>query len=585
MPETGLPYQNPYRAVGGQTFAGGSSNAMLALQDPSKARLALLQARRRAIAGMGAPVSQQDLYSDTAHGSFDFGSGGGRGRNTQGDVRIGNVPGTMSPPSPTSPYAGGSGGGGLGDFYTRQTQNNGQDITDPITGMAAAPSSFDRLQYNKGMEKAGQFGAEGVGNQYLDAQASRNPAAMGQAASTLNSFRNARQYIQQNVAPGRENAGAGMQVHGVGGAGVQNGPFGQLNWATGQWSNPAHMAKGGPVNMPRPYMVGEKGPEEFEGIDGFKQILGMNGPEVGTFGEPGKVIPNDKLSPRMQLMKHRAMGMDTKGVTHAAGGAFVDPFAKPAPLVPHVNAPNIEASPISRFFQPVGDYLSDFGDWASTPFVSPTSLPAEPNAPSFARKHPEAAAEIARNAVDSRSHGDVGPQVYPGQQSRMDAASSAYQEPNWNAPVPENPFAGPAWNVEQDPRYAGNLPTTPAPLPNYPPPPLSATIPALNVPTTVWDRMSQHGASELSGQPEGTRAFQVQNPERGFSGVASVSNAPAKERTIEGIPISEWFRRAANRQGIANKYAQVPSDSAQPAINSRMMRNNRRTSIGLPMGT
>lgn len=575
-PGTVTDPNNPYKAIGGQTFGGGSSNAMYALQNPQASRMALMKAKMRAQAGMGAPVSQQDLYSDTAYGQFGFGDGSSRGggQNSQRNVRIGNPGGVMAPPSPTSPAAGGSGGGGLGDLYAMNRK-------DPITGLDAMPSSFDRLQYNKGMENAGQFGAEAIGNQYLDNPG--NPVAAG----NLNSFRNARQVLMQNQPKQPQQA-------------QFDGPT-TFDADRGGWM-PDHRAKGGPVASPHTYMVGEKGPEEFVGKDGKKQMIGMDGPEVGTFKEPGKVIPNNKL-PRQQLQKmtHRDMGGAVAGSNIPGIGVAVHFPSKGYGAYPSAQIVN----PMAMVHREKGGPVE--GRSVHRQFLAsqkPLPLPFSPLSPLGLklRSGVNSANQFVQGGINAvkapfadatapnvtspadllmpENYGSSNVPALPAEDDEFPIAQAApapNEEPEWN-PVPENPFNGPAWSVESDPRYAGNTFASPAPLPAEASP--------------LDQSMYQNGATEIPNQSVGMRSFQLQLPSSNIpamggnsTGIGSVSMTPrTAESLIEGIPSSEFFKRAANRQGVANKFAAPDADSAAPEMNDRMTRNNRRARLGLAMG-
>lgn len=46
------------------------------------------------------------------------------------------------------------------------------------------------------------------------------------------------------------------------------------------------------------------------------------------------------------------------------------------------------------------------------------------------------------------------------------------------------------------------------------------------------------------------------------TGVATMEKP--KERTIEGLPAAEWFKKAANRQGVSNKFAKTKDAGASP---------------------
>ncbi len=588
---------NPYRSVAGQTYARANANVVNAVTDPASERMKLQQAMQRKASGMGAgPMSNEERFTGPMPAA-GFGSGSHQGYGQQQQPR--NSTQTLAPPS-----AGGS-GGGLSGLY-------GMNRVDPVTGMAAMPSAFDRLQYNKGLEQQGAFGAKAIGNQYLDAQASGNPQALAGAANNLNSFRDYRQYIQQNsggpTPSFNGNRPMGQQPQ------VQQQNTGEDAWVTQGRGMPSyspvptppptaplptgpqldeygqiiHRASGGDANPAALTMVGEKGPEEFQGIDGFKQLLGMNGPEIGHFNEPGRVVPTDRLlNPRLRRMEHKPIGMNLSGVMHAAGGAYVPPpeyWSTPAGQVAQqfgIQPLPPEQAAVYHSPQP---HLASKGAAHEEAENQPLNfqIPKPLGIPFLPSRSPinQSLANLGRrttSGIDSALNFLTYPFVEPDDQGEMGGSPPVVVSAINNAPVstpPSSPFAGPAWNPETDPRYAAIAPVSAAPAPA-----------PLTLPSPLSQSMYEHGATELPTADPMARSFQVQLPERGFQGTASVSNAPrTKEATIEGLPASTWFANAARRQGMGNKYAAVPSDSAAPALNSRMMRNNRRTSIGLPMG-
>ncbi len=538
----GLPIvstQNPYRAVGGETFGGGSSNAMNALQNPQASKMALIKARMRAQAGLGPSVTQQDLYSDTASPSFGFGSGDpryGGGQNTQRDRRIGNLPGTMSAPSPTSPFAGDSGtGGGLSAFYGANARDaGGNRITNPYTGLPYNSSANDRLQQQAGLQASGdQQGLAALGG-YNAAVASGNPAYIAGAQQNINTIRAQKGY----------RAGYGSQSAGGASPDMEGGTT--FNPTTGQWERDVTpRAKGGKVRGVNPYMVGEKGPEEFVGKDGARQMLGMHGPEVGTFKEPGKVIPNNKLPSSMRgknPLIHRDTGgavipSDTPGVgvavrfpPHPYGTYTTQPTVTPLPRPVHRDIGGPVAATVANAFGRGANALSDY--------VARSRSPLATGIRSRGLNAIGAAQRTANNIFSpfveppvSGTIGGVNPSLNSGNLPLADDFTST--EPDWDYAPPnriENPFLGGPWTYEAPLELSGN------PEPDVHP-----------IATPLQQNMYDRGATNLSPSPTGPQTF--------LTKYGKVSNAPTTDKhTIGGIDAGEWFQRAANRWG-SNPYA------------------------------
>lgn len=261
---------NPYKTIAGQTWTGGArANAISAINNPAAAATAMAQAKNKAMMGMGAmPGTEQELYGQVAQPSYGMGGTGhgygggdsyGQGNpNYHSQIRIGNKPGTMSPASPTSPYASPS-GSGLGAFYAMQQKGAG---------------AFNALQDTAAVQNyVGGF---------------PNTAH----AATVNAFPGAFPMAPQ----------AGQSQH------PASDPFDYTPFPV------AGKAKGGTVYQPKPYLVGERGPEIYKSEDGQHQMIGMNGPEIRTFPADGKIIPNKDLKKYLpNILEARAAGGGVQG--------------------------------------------------------------------------------------------------------------------------------------------------------------------------------------------------------------------------------------------------------------------------------
>ncbi len=580
-PGTVTDPNNPFKAIGGQTFAGGSSNAAYAIQNPYASSMALRKSKMRAQAGMGAPVSQNELYSDTASPSFGFGTGDpryGGGGNTQRDRRIGNLPGTMSAPSPTSPFAGDSGtGGGLGAFYGANARDEGGNrITNPYTGLPYNSSANDRLQQQAALQSSGdQQGLAALGG-YNAAVASGNPNYVAGAQQNINAIRAQRGY---RAGYGSQGAGAGGQSPDMGGGTTYNA-------STGQWERDVTpRAKGGPVHKVNPYIVGEKGPEEYVPKHGKPEMIGMQGEEMRTFPQKGKIIPNDKLhmnNPLLQKAKHREVGgavvpsnipgvsvavhfpqkaygaypsfptvQPVPGMTHRAGGGMVsasNPYIAPMRHAATGTANVVPTSwwqrplfgpraPINRVIGAPGRLAQQASALVQSPFVEPAFT-----------------APRAASPADLLLPENYGPSAAP----ELPNQPSADEFTNTSPP---SPHGEPEWDYVPPATQIAN-PFTVAPSPT----PMGPSLMATPLQQNMYDR----GATNLSPTATGPQTF--------LTKYGTVSNAPTTKHTIEGLAPEEWFQRAANRWGT-NPYAApekgFPAEGQEQQIANRGVEQQR----------
>lgn len=320
-----MPYPDPYRSIGGQTFAGGSTDQILKMQRKGMSQRRLMpiasgnvveseggqllpgnsQLRKLGQYG-GAFTAPQPMYNPVTVSPLGppMDSGGGGGRSSGGggqtsynpyarNARIGNPGGVMAGPSPPSPEAF---AGGLHGFYNNQRQGMGptdtlQDAAQVDNAMSTMPyASPWRQRFPWAFPQAGQSG-QGTDQVPFPTGPAFNPNA------SFSQFPN-QPRSKSDIDP--------------------NTPF-----PTGPDFNPnadfPGRARGGRVG-PRPYLVGEKGPEAYVPHNGGPvQMVGANGPEVLRFPADGMIVPNHKLK---QAFNTRQGGGQVQGTAEQ-----MSPFA------------------------------------------------------------------------------------------------------------------------------------------------------------------------------------------------------------------------------------------------------------------
>lgn len=400
--------------------------------------------------------------------------------------------------------------GSLQDFYASRS-------TNPYTGLPYNPSANDLQRQQQYFQQKGDFEGLGALGAYNQARSSGNPYLLGQAQQGITSLQGRRAATQgyqdaMNAINGaRQGVASGINrvnpylPSGVSGAataktqGTSQSIFGQQ--PQDEMMDPNAMygarAKGGPVGKVNPYLVGEKGPEEYVPMHGKPEMVGLGGPEVRTFPDKGKIVPNNKLP-------HRAVG----GPVQASPGGLE-------------------------------------GVWNDMGFGEETGPPREFAA--VGKRNSMAPADLLR--------GDLyGPPPMPMPYQRL-----SYRLPSLGIGVRQaNPYlsygivntptvteAAPAYDGEADEPVdlADNAPET-APAASEPVSiPRSRIANPLSPQATqiLKNAMAAEGATETSPGTYVTR--------RG-----TVSNAPTTAHTIQGLPAAEWFQRQANKWG-ANPYA------------------------------
>lgn len=351
-PGTSFNPQNPFKSVAGQTYAGGRTNAINALQNPEDEKRKRTLSMVRARMGTGPQYTNEELYGNVETPSYGFGNG--RGRTQQ----------MAQPQSPTPQYSDGvlpardgrmgyrgplqdSGDTGSGlDWLNRGANqsalNEGaKNEVDPVSGLSMNPTSRqinDQLHMiaGQGDSEAGVSG-RGLGGsrrtaalaRYYDARASGDPKAIDAATSevqglkdTINKYRPNSPY---QLAAGALNAGIGA-VGGMTGATQAiapktmgqsvPSPYGAGTDEEDGIKQAMGKAKGGPVSGVHPYIVNEEGTESFQ-PDGQKPKLIPGGEHMTTFPKDGKVIPHGRTmrmmkEGRISIPQHRAEGGDTK---------------------------------------------------------------------------------------------------------------------------------------------------------------------------------------------------------------------------------------------------------------------------------
>jgi len=243
-------------------------------------KMAFLKGER---SGIMSPAGAQAMGAESAAGMIPgsasaagFG-GGGRGGGGGGfsgmgspTARIGNRGGVMAPGSPDALQANGrSGMGTLTDFQASRT-------IDPATGLPLNPSSMDKFRERQYNEHGGLGGFQRQAHmdnfyQGLDEQDPFLAGGARQALLQQNAMRNA---LGGAAAPPGGGVSFGPNYEGIDGR-EDGGPFGRI----------------------KPYLVGEEGPELALYEDGESEVIGAAGPEIRVFPKPGKVIPNDEITP------------------------------------------------------------------------------------------------------------------------------------------------------------------------------------------------------------------------------------------------------------------------------------------------
>jgi hypothetical protein len=91
------------------------------------------------------------------------------------------------------------------------------------------------------------------------------------------------------------------------------------------------MAKGGHVKKKtvHPYLVGEKGPEQYVPKKGAPMMIGMRGPEVRTFPEDGTIIPNHKLPTMLRNVGSRIPARARGGPVRGSRSGHSAPASAP----------------------------------------------------------------------------------------------------------------------------------------------------------------------------------------------------------------------------------------------------------------
>lgn len=313
---------NPYKSIVGPTWGGGTNtNSIYALNNPALAAAQRQQAMQRGQAGMGAmPPSSQQMYGQQPSPSYGMGGngrgyGGGEGYgqgypnyHSQAQTNQGaNAPasgrvGYRGPLGSNQPI----GSEGLASYYNLQRQGNGpldqmndqNAVGQYLSQFRTAQSAGIRAMYPCAFPQDQSQEQSGQPTGFSDFNASTGKWEASQPGGF--SF----------VAPSQPLVGPPSEA-----ANQQFGPPDQrpssYNPSTGQWGpDVPGRAKGGPVG-PKPYLVGEKGPEIYKSKSGQHEIIGAQGPEVRTFPQDGKIIPNKDV--KKYMLKMRANGGSVDG--------------------------------------------------------------------------------------------------------------------------------------------------------------------------------------------------------------------------------------------------------------------------------
>lgn len=298
-PGTVTDPNNPYRSVVGPTWAGGTrANAINYLKPggASIAKNAIENARRMAQAGGQTPImGGEEFYGQAGTPSYGQGHQGYGGYQPQPQQRIGYRGPLMQ--------AGGSSPSGLANLYNMQRPGQGayNNLQDQATVQHWGAGTPTMASYELRERFPQAFGYDPAYDpkKFLAGNVSPSDPRYGSfGASTMGA----------PMGSG-ESAGAASSW-----SGSNTGPQDWLPQQQDQMQDPNSMyggarAMGGPVG-PKPYLVGEKGPEIYKTNSGQMHMVGQNGPEITSFPEDGRIIPNKDIK---KYLPARVLGGGVKG--------------------------------------------------------------------------------------------------------------------------------------------------------------------------------------------------------------------------------------------------------------------------------
>lgn len=305
---------NPFKSISGPTWAGGTrANAINYLKPggASIAKNAIENARRMAQAGGQTPImGGEEFYGQAGTPSYGQGHQGYGGYQPQPQQRIGYRGPLMQ--------AGGSSPSGLANLYNMRRPGQGafnaqQDVAAVQNWGATQPT----------------FAHDAIRQMFPQ-------AFPNEIAAANDPFRN---ISGPNFDPSSSPSMTGSAPNGAYSPTRNPTSSDLFPVGTGPNFDPSARAMGGPVGGPKPYLVGEKGPEIYKTNSGQMHMVGQNGPEITSFPEDGKIIPNKDIK---KYLPARATGGQVQGFSPYAAAFLPQPQVDPraAQFANNPNAPD-----------------------------------------------------------------------------------------------------------------------------------------------------------------------------------------------------------------------------------------------------
>lgn len=481
----------------------------------------------------GATTDVDGGFHQAPTASFGFGGGrGGYGGGNGPQARIGNRGGVMAPPSPNALEANGrSEGGSLDNFYASRAP-------DPFTGLAVNPMANDVMQQRARLQGAfGGFNGRGPDLEGLSAvdaynhgQQSKDPYLSGAAANAIEGIRWDRGYNKGMNSKSKSTKGT---IDWTKVPMDTEGPF-----------SVAGRADGGSVNDYNPYLVAEEGPELFVSKNGDAEILGEAGPEIRTFGEKGTIIPNHKIKPMAEGGPVNSSPGFFGGIANNFKRNFGQSklgreFGLENWATPEVNGPlptTQSVNPLAEQEQPsdstygmglnFGNLFRGIGGYMN-PLSRMNRQPQAPQPPSLPNFHFHGANPLAQSYLPTPPQQAEVPEV-----DAETGNSESFDNPSPISVFQSNPLYNPSMANTSLVNSAARKSMTF--IPNV------RTISPSQ--STEQSFLTPYGTAGVSfGQPKKEAMFY-------------------DEHLKQMIPASDWFAKAANRQGD-NKYAKAEKGS------------------------
>lgn len=326
-------------------------------------------------------------------------------------------------------------------------------------------------------------------------------------------------------------------------------------------------ADGGKTGTVNPYLVGEEGIEIYKPKNGPPELIGSSGPEIRTFSQKGEIIPNHEIKPMADggLVSNITNNFKRNFGQSRLGREFgLQNWADESP--PEVEEA-VEPSPLAEGYKKM---FSSRGPYDNLQDSSTYGL-----APDFIG--------AGRNLIDMFARH---------QMKQLGAESPPPEVEAPQIPAPTNPYLrSRSYDpMSAIPQFFG--PYTPEGAPIHSLHGEVARKAALAKAVEAQRNEVNVGLADTTNQamtsiPDVRRlSTNPLLPERSFLtpyGTASVTyGQPKKEAIIEGLPASEYFQRAANRQG-SNRYANPEADYHPEKLVLQKAANDRAMKLGNPL--